>query len=91
MNALDALNHLANLLLPALLLGSIAALGAKGLWRRELQGTPWRRLAAWASSGALLALIGGLVLTGRDGSMATYAAMVLACAAALGWAGWGRR
>jgi hypothetical protein len=84
-------DHLANLLLPALLLGGIAALGAKGLWRRELQGTPWLRLAAWASGGALLALIGGLVLSGRDGSMATYAAMVLACAAALGWAGWGRR
>lgn len=91
MNALDALNHLGNLLLPAPLLGAIAALMAKALWRRELQGTPWLRLATWASGAALLALLGGLVLTGHDGSMATYAAMVLGCAAALGWVGWGRR
>jgi hypothetical protein len=38
-----------------------------------------------------VALLGGLVLSGRDGRMATYAAMVLANAAALGWAGFGRR
>ena len=91
MSALDALNHLANLLLPALLLGALAALLAKGLWRRELQGASWLRLATWAGGAAMLALLAGLALTGRDGAMATYAAMVLACAAGLGWAGWGRR
>ena len=91
MSALDSLLHLANFALPALLLGSIAAALAKLAWFRALRPVPWLRLAGWASGGALLALVGGLVVTGRDGAMATYGAMVLACAASLGWAGWGRR
>ncbi len=91
MTALDALIHLLNFLLPALLLGSIAAALAKLTWRRALHGVSLGRLAGWASGAAALALAGGLVLTGRDGAMATYGAMLLACAAALGWAGWGRR
>lgn len=91
MTALDALIHLLNFVLPALLLGSIAALLAKLVWLRALGGTSVLRLAAWASGAALLAGVGGLILTGRDGSMTTYGAMVLACAAGLAWAGWGRR
>lgn len=91
MTALDALIHLANFLLPALLLGGIAALLVKLVWMRTLKAVPLARLAAWGSGGALLALVAGLVLSGRDGAMATYGAMVLACAASLGWAGWGRR
>jgi len=91
MNALDALNHLANFVLPALLLGGLASAGAKLLWRRSLQEVAIVRLAAWSSGAAALALLAGLLLTGRDGAMSTYAAMVLACAAALAWAGWGRR
>ena len=70
---------------------AFAALLAKLVWIRALKAVPLARLAAWGSGGALLALIGGLVLAGRDGAMATYGAMVLACAASLGWAGWGRR
>ena len=91
MTALDALIHLANFVLPALLLGAIAALLTKLVWMRALKSVPLMRLAAWASGGALLALIGGLAIAGRDGAMLTYGAMVLACAASLGSAGWGRR
>ncbi len=91
MTALDALIHLLNFVLPALLLGSISALLAKLVWLRALGGVSVLRLAAWACGAALLALAGGLVVTGRDGSMVTYGVMLLACAAALGWAGWGRR
>ena len=91
MTALDALIHLLNFVLPALLLGAVAAVLTKLVWLRALQAVPLLRLAVWASAAAALALVGGLVLTGRDGAMATYGAMVLACAAALGWAGWGRR
>jgi hypothetical protein len=91
MSALDALIHFANFVLPALLLGGIAAALAKLLWWRSLGGVALLRLAGWASGAAALALLGGLLLTGRDGAMATYGAMVLACAAGLGWAGWGRR
>ena len=90
MTALDALTHLLNFVLPAVLLGGLAAGLAKLVWFRALKAVPWRSLAGWASAAATAALVGGLLLTGRDGAMLTYGAMVLACAAALGWAGWGR-
>ena len=83
MGPLDALWHVLNLLAPALGLGLIAAGLSKLLWRRALAAVPWRRLIAWACAAALLALVAGLVLSGHDGRMATYAAMVLACAVAL--------
>ncbi len=89
MGPLDALWHLLNLLLPAAGLGAIAAGLSKLLWRGALRGVAWKRLALWSSGGAGLALLGGLVLTGRDGRMATYAAMVLASACALWWVGFG--
>jgi hypothetical protein len=72
-------------------LGLIAAAGAKLVWRRDLAGVAYSRLARWAGGAATAALLAGLVITGRDGRMATYAAMVLACALALWWAGFGPR
>jgi hypothetical protein len=89
MGPLDALNHLLNLLLPALALGLLAASLSKLLWRSALRAVAWKRLAGWACAAALLALLAGLVLTGRDGRMATYAGMVLASALALWWVGFG--
>ena len=91
MGPLDALNHLVNLLLPALAIGVLGASMAKLLWRRELAAVRWRRLALWAAGAAALATVAGLVLTGHDGRMATYAAMVLAASLALLWAGFLRR
>ena len=89
MGPLDALWHVLNLLAPALGLGVIAASLSKLLWRRALAAVRWRRLAAWACGAALLALLAGLVLSGHDGRMATYAAMVLASTMALWWVGFG--
>jgi hypothetical protein len=80
-----ALIHLMNFVLPALLLGFVAAALTKLIGPRRLRTVPLLRLGGWASAAALLALVGGLLMTGRDGAMATYAAMVVACAAALGW------
>ena len=91
MSALDALIHVAAFALPALLLGAVAAVLTKLLWLRPLATVSVLRLAGWASAAALLALVAGQLLTGHDGAMLTYVAMLLACAAALGWAGWGRR
>ena len=91
MTASLALIHLMNFVLPALMLGFVAAGLAKLVWRRALQAVPLLRLGGWASGAALLALVGGLLWTGRDGAMLTYGAMVVASAAALGWAGWARR
>jgi hypothetical protein len=87
---LDALIHLGNLILPALGLGMIAAALAKLAWWRALAGVAWWRLAAWAAGAATVASVSGLVVTGRDGRMGTYAAMVVATALALWWAGWVR-
>lgn len=89
MGPLDALWHVLNLLLPGLVLGALAAALAKLLWRGALRQVAWRHLALWASGAATLAMLGGLVLLGRDGRMATYGAMVLACSLALWWRGWG--
>ena len=89
MGPLDAFWHLANLFLPALGLGAIAAALAKLLWRRELAAVAWRRLAGPAALAAAGVTAVGLVLFGRDGKMATYAAMVVACALMLWWRGWG--
>jgi hypothetical protein len=91
MGPLDALIHLSNLIAPGLGLGLIAAALAKLFWRRELAAVAWRRLATWAAGASTVALLAGLVITGRDGRMGTYGAMVLTCAAALWWAGFRRR
>jgi hypothetical protein len=91
MGPLDAFWHLANLIAPGLGLGLIAAALAKLLWRRELATVPWRRLATWAASASIAVLLAGLVISGRDGRMGTYGAMVMACAAALWWTGFRRR
>jgi hypothetical protein len=81
--------HVGNLLLPALALGALAAALAKGLWRRELATVTWARLAGPASAACALTTLAGLLASGRDGRMATYAAMVLACAITLWWQGFG--
>lgn len=91
MGPIDGLIHLANFLLPALGVGAWGALLAKLLWRRELKGVSWLRLAGWATGAGAIVLMAGLVYFGHDGKMATYGAMVLASALALSWAGWGRR
>ncbi|WP_284615754.1 hypothetical protein [Aquabacterium humicola] len=91
MDLLDAVWHLLNLVAPGIGLGLIAGGLAKLLWRRELAGVRWQRLAGWAAGASTFALLAGLVITGRDGRMGTYGAMVLACAAALWWAGFRRR
>jgi cation transport regulator ChaC len=83
----DAFWHLTNFFAPALVLGAIAAALTKLLWRRELGGVSAVRLWAWASVATAIAALVGLVVFERDGRMATYAGMVLACAAALWWAG----
>jgi hypothetical protein len=83
--------HLLNFVAPAAGVGVIAASLAKLLWRGALQGVAWSRLALWASAWTLVACTGGLIVFGRDGKMATYGAMVLACATSLWWTGFGPR
>lgn len=91
MGPTDLLWHLLNLLAPGVSLGLIAAALAKLVWRRDLAAVAYTRLAAWGGGASTAALLAGLVINGRDGRMATYAAMVAACAGALWWAGFGPR
>ena len=91
MGPLDAIWHALNFFAPALGLAALAASMTKLLWRRELAGVPWHRLAIWAAVTGMAVLIGGLVVFGRDGKMATYAALVVATALALWMAGFVRR
>lgn len=90
MGPLDAFWHVANFFAPAFGLGAIASLLAKLLWRRALAGVPLSRLVKASVAAVAGVTVLGLVAFGRDGTMATYALMVIACAAALWWAGWRR-
>ena len=85
MGPLDAVWHLLNFLFPAVGVGCLGAAAVKGLWRREMAGIRWGRLALWGSAAGVLALVAGLLLFGRDGRMATYGLLVLAAALAF-WA-----
>jgi hypothetical protein len=91
MGPFDALWHLLNFLAPALGVALGAALAAKLLWRHELSSAPLMRLWAWGAGAGAVALIGGLVVFGRDGKMATYGALVVLTALAQWWAGFMRR
>lgn len=79
--------HLVNLLAPAAFTAVIAVALAKWLWRRELAGAGWFGLTLWSVLAGEVAMVGGLLIAGRDGAMLTYAAMVLAVALALWIAG----
>jgi hypothetical protein len=90
MSPLDALWHLTGLFLPAIGTALLAAGGAKLLWRAELRRIGWLRLACWPAVAGAATLLGGLAVFGRDGRMATYGLMLLACAVTLWWAGFVR-
>ena len=80
MDALNLLWHIANFVLPALGVGALTAALCKLFWRKSLARTSWFALAWQASAAGLAVLVAGLVLTGHDGRMVTYAGLVVACA-----------
>lgn len=82
--------HIANFFAPALGTGLIAASLTKIFWRRELKAVRWLRLAGWASGSMAIVSMLGLFVFEHDGKMITYAAMTVACALALWWAGFRR-
>lgn len=91
MGPLDLFWHLFNLFAVGLLFAGVATAGAKLIWRRALATVAWRRLLLATGGAAAAVTLAGLLAFGRDGRMATYALMVVAVAAALGWAGFRRR
>ena len=63
----------------------LAGLAARLVWRRRLAGAAWSRVLGWPIGAAVGAQLAGLVVFGQDGRTATYAAVVVAVAASLGW------
>ncbi len=80
MGPLDTLNHLLNFLAPAAAMAVLMALGSRLLrWKSAASHAAWVQAAIQFAVGSAV-LLAGLVVLGRDGKMATYTALVLACA-----------
>ncbi|MBC7436387.1 MAG: hypothetical protein H7332_10000 [Bdellovibrionales bacterium] len=80
MGPLDLLDHLLNFVAPALFVAVLMALAARALMPRAPQASGlWKQIVFNFLAG-LAALLGGLMVFGRDGKMATYAALVIICA-----------
>ena len=80
LDALDLFWHFADFVLPAVGVGALTAALCKLFWRRALARFTWVTLAWQASAAGLAVLVAGLVITGHDGRMITYAGLVIACA-----------
>lgn len=80
MGLIDILNHLVNFTAPAAFAAIVTAFFARTVLFRKVSLPGFRRLAAFCFIACLLVLVAGLWSFGRDGKMATYAAMVLVCA-----------
>ena len=80
MGLLDVVVHLLGFVLPALAVSLFLVGGAAVCLPRHPASPRW--WVQWAVNAAVgvLVLLGGLVLTGRDGKVATYAVLVLAMA-----------
>jgi hypothetical protein len=85
LDALDLFWHIANFVLPAFGVGALSAALCKACWRRELARVSWLTLAWQAGAAGLAVLVAGLVITGHDGRMITWAGLVVACALVPWW------
>ena len=80
MGPLDLLLHLFGFVLPALVVGVLLAVFARIFMQNKPLAPVWWAQAAINSGVGVLVLLAGLVVFGRDGKMATYAALVVAMA-----------
>jgi len=71
--------HVANFIAPALFLALILPLAARLLPGKAASRMAWWRQAALNFGAGVAVLLAGLALHGRDGAMATYAALVVVC------------
>lgn len=90
MNALALFWHLLGFVAPALAVALLVALAARWVLPRNGPRPGWRASIAINFIAGVVVLGAGLWWFGRDGKMATYAAMVVAVATAqwLGGRGW---
>ena len=80
MNLIGQLDHLLNFIAPAIAVGLLVAALAPMLMKKARPNHSWLTQSAINTVACGLVLLGGLVVFGHDGKMATYAAMVLVCA-----------
>ena len=79
MSPLDLLDHLLNFVAPALAVGFLCALAGRLSRRRAAGALAWWLQGAINAAVGVAMLVAGLAWFGRDGMMATYIALVLAC------------
>ncbi|MGE0330741.1 MAG: hypothetical protein AB7P37_08600 [Ramlibacter sp.] len=79
MGPLDLLLHLLNFIAPALVTGTALALWARFVLRARTAKLSLQAQIAINSVAGVAVLVAGLWYFGRDGKMATYAALVVAC------------
>lgn len=79
MPPLALIDHLLNFVAPAFFVALTLAILARWMFRRNA-GAPgfWTQIAINAIAGAAVLAV-GLMYFGRDGKMATYAALVVVC------------
>ena len=85
MDFADLFWHLAGFAAPALVIGPALALLSRVFWRKSPSAHTLLAQAAINFAVCLAVLVIGLVVTGRDGRIVTYAALVLTCAASQAW------
>jgi len=79
MSPLDLFNHLLDFVAPAFALALICAILGRLLMRGNAKALAWWVQGAVNFVVGVAVLAAGLVISGHDGQMATYAALVLAC------------
>lgn len=85
MDLIDLIWHLAGFLAPALFVAPLVVGLSLVLGRKRAAATGWRSRIAINLTVCVAVLVLGLVLTGQDGRMLTYGALVLASAATAWW------
>jgi hypothetical protein len=86
MGLLDQLNHLLNFLAPAIVVGVVLAAVGPYFGKKSPSAPAAAAQAAINFIAGAVALALGLWFFGRDGKMATYAAMLVASASCQWWA-----
>ncbi len=82
MLASDILIHVLNFIAPALWVACFLGLAARLLPQGQGAVRPWPLAWLVVALVGIATLLAGLWLSGRDGKMATYIALVLACGSA---------
>ena len=85
MGLVDFIVHLLNFAAPALSIALLVALLARIFVEKQAVALVWYAQAAINCVVCLVLMLAGLWYFGRDGTIASYAAMVLGCATSQWW------